>query len=782
MIKFAKILVRDSSSMKRFTYILTSLLVVLSLSTRFSFAQTETSADTETSVRSERPKIGLVLSGGGAKGLAHVGVLKAIDKAGLSVDYVTGTSMGAIIAAMYATGYSGDEIGVIAQSMDWSGAILGGINYQNISIENKDDFESFAFDVPVENYIHPQPFSTGVLEPIEVALKFSEVFFPVYKIKDFSKLQIPFKCIATDLRNGEAVILDKGDLPFAVRSSMAIPGAFSATSYKGTKLVDGGIVRNFPVKDVREMGAEFVIGVNLFHGLTDPSDLTNPMDVMMQATNFRDANDLVDEKCICDMIIEPDVSKYNAASFGSADVISAIGDTIGEDFYPLFKQLADSLYNTYGVPYSKKNRMKPYSKTVYIEDFEIEGLKYTDKSLFLHNAQMRPFTQYTPVEINECFRHAYSTDYYSNLRYELIPTDSVSNHVRLRCLVTENPMQKLRIGLNYNTFTGAGLILGYQMKNLLGLHSTTNIKIAISETFRLRVNNRLNFGHRFNNFFDQEYAFSNFEIPIYGNRTKSKVYRYIHNDVHLTLGRVLTPNSLINVTAGFEVFRLKPEVSSIEDGRVSNAYIKLGRYRNTLDRKFYPNKGVKFDTEIYAALFPHYKHINGKLDDTFSLFSNIEQDHIFRASFKGLMCQAINNKASLIEAVSLNASWGDKIFVHKTFLGGVQEIMPCHTTFYGLTAAQKNVSTLGMARIGLQYRLFGEIVVQAHWNSALILSSIDKYFGEDKKPFRITNDDIIHGAGITAAYIAFSRLPFDLTLMYSPDYKFNINVNVGFLF
>ena len=126
----------------------------------------------------------------------------------------------------------------------------------------------------------------------------------MYDVKDFHQFPIPFQCVATDLSNGKAVVLSKGEIVKSIRSSMAIPGVFSAVSYENTKLVDGGIVRNFPVQDVVKMGADFVIGVNLFNGLSHSSNMRTAFDVMYQITNYRDADDLIKEKQICDLIGE----------------------------------------------------------------------------------------------------------------------------------------------------------------------------------------------------------------------------------------------------------------------------------------------------------------------------------------------------------------------------------------------------------------------------------------------------------------------------------------------
>ena len=244
-----------------------------------------------------RPKIGLVLSGGGAKGLAHIGILKAIDSAGLKVDYITGTSMGSIIGGLYAIGYSADTIEKIAKSIDWDLLLSNQSSMRSMIMDEKDEYGKYIIELPWVN--HWFRFSTGVIEGEELWLKFSELFRPVYNIKDFSKFSIPFRCIATDISTGEAVELDSGEIVKAVRASMAIPSIFTAVEYGGHKLVDGGVVRNFPVTDVRKMGADIVIGDNVAGPLRSPDQVTNALQVLLQVAFFREAADTRTQIPLC---------------------------------------------------------------------------------------------------------------------------------------------------------------------------------------------------------------------------------------------------------------------------------------------------------------------------------------------------------------------------------------------------------------------------------------------------------------------------------------------------
>src|SRR5688572_20433101 len=169
--------------------------------------------------QSQRPKIGLTLSGGGAKGLAHIGILKALDSAGIKVDYITGTSMGSIIGGLYAIGYTSADIEKIAMKTDWDEMLTNQSSLRSIVMEEKEEYSKYAIELPCVNNGFKLP--SGFVESEELWLKFADLFFPVYNIKDFSKFNIPFNCISADIETGEAVVSDSGEIVTAVRSSMA---------------------------------------------------------------------------------------------------------------------------------------------------------------------------------------------------------------------------------------------------------------------------------------------------------------------------------------------------------------------------------------------------------------------------------------------------------------------------------------------------------------------------------------------------------------------------------
>ena len=232
------------------------------------------------STRIERPKVGLVLSGGGAKGFAHIGVLKKIRDAGIEVDYISGTSMGSIVGGLYAIGYSPEYIEELVRSQNWIDIFLDKIDRRDLPLDEKSYNEQQFINFPVSEKTVSLPF--GIKYGQSISLLLSELVTPVHQIRDFSNFQTPFLCIATDISNGESVVLNKGNLAESMRASMAIPTVITPVTIDGKLLVDGGLVNNFPAKELAERGCDIIIGVDVQHAtdyqISDLSSITAILD------------------------------------------------------------------------------------------------------------------------------------------------------------------------------------------------------------------------------------------------------------------------------------------------------------------------------------------------------------------------------------------------------------------------------------------------------------------------------------------------------------------------
>ncbi len=204
----------------------------------------------------QRPKLGLALSGGGAKGIAHIGVLKVLEEAGLVPDYIAGTSMGSLVGALYAIGYTTEEMTGIITNMDWNVILANKVSFDKVTFEEKKYYGRYIAEFPYKKGKINLP--KGVIEGQELSMLLSRLTRAVHGINDFHDFPIPFECIGADITTGESIVLDHGSLPQAMRASMAIPSIFTPVEIGDHYLVDGGLLRNFPVQNVIDMGADIV--------------------------------------------------------------------------------------------------------------------------------------------------------------------------------------------------------------------------------------------------------------------------------------------------------------------------------------------------------------------------------------------------------------------------------------------------------------------------------------------------------------------------------------------
>ncbi|MGB5317061.1 MAG: patatin-like phospholipase family protein, partial [Robiginitalea sp.] len=230
-------------------------------------------------------KVGLVLSGGGAKGMAHIGVLKVIEEAGVRIDYIGGTSMGAIVGALYSSGYSATQLDSLFKSNDFSVLIQDELPRTAKPFYEKEAAERYALTLPFQKFKVSIPAALSGGQNIYNELV--QALYHVKDISDFNELPIPFFCIATDVETGEEVLLNKGYLPEAIMASGTFPSLFMPAEVDGKILIDGGVLNNYPIDRVRALGADIIIGVDVQHGLRVREELNSATEVLLQINNYR---------------------------------------------------------------------------------------------------------------------------------------------------------------------------------------------------------------------------------------------------------------------------------------------------------------------------------------------------------------------------------------------------------------------------------------------------------------------------------------------------------------
>ena len=339
----------------------------------------------------EKPKVGLVLSGGGAKGFAHIGVLKVIDSLGIKIDYISGTSMGAIIGSLYATGYSGKQLERMFESQDFDELINDKFPRSSKSFYDRENIEKYAISLPFDNFkiSFPSALSRGQ----NVYNLLYQLMLPVNEIKDFEKLPIPFFCIATDIETGESLILDKGRLAEAVTASGALPTLFQPVIIGDRILIDGGVTNNFPVEELRAKGMNIIIGVDVQDALKDRDYLKSALDILFQINNFKTISLMKNKAPLTDIYIKPDITNYSVISFNEGEDIIANGeaaaranmskllDAKNKQAHSNFKQKGIRPLDSISISSIKITGNERYTRSYILGKLKIKGdgnISYTD--------------------------------------------------------------------------------------------------------------------------------------------------------------------------------------------------------------------------------------------------------------------------------------------------------------------------------------------------------------------------------------------------------------------
>lgn len=428
-----------------------------------------------------RPKIGLVLSGGAAKGLAHIGVLKVLEEAGIPIDMVAGTSMGSIVGGLYALGYSADSLEKIALSQNWASLLLDEISRNNYSNDEKDEFDKYMISFPVKNLRPRLP--GGLKTGQNISLFLNRLTLPAFNISDFSQLPRPFLCIAADIVTGEEVVLTKGNLAQALRASMAIPSVFTPVKIDNHLLVDGGIVNNFPADHLKEMGADIIIGVNLGFRLHPENELNSLSSILEQSVFFRAAERNKQNQKLVDILIQPDVYKnFTAASFNEAARLIAEGERAARAVWPQLKALADSLAK---YPPSSPLPVISAPESLYITNIEMNGLENVSKSFVLNKIKLDIPGNYTIRDIENAVELLYGTRFFSKVEYSL--EQNPDSGLVLTFDLNEIDYDLLRVGGKYDSDYKATLFVNSTFRNLLLKGSRLTLDFRLGEISRIKA-------------------------------------------------------------------------------------------------------------------------------------------------------------------------------------------------------------------------------------------------------------------------------------------------------
>jgi len=393
----------------------------------------------------ERPKVGLALSGGGARGLAHIGVLKVLEEIGLPMDYISGTSMGSIVGGLYAAGYTPNQISGLVKEVDWQEAFSSAPNRRLLRYDKKQE-QKYLLEVGLAAEGVELP--GGLLSGYKLSALLNGLCLPVAHIRDFNRLPIPYRAVATDIVNGDVVILQDGSLAEAMRISMAVPGVFPPYQYKGRLLVDGGLVQNLPVQTVKDMGAQVVIAVDVSTPLRTRDNLKNFIQVLDQTMAIQMIKSTQDQARLADLVIRPNLDKYASADFDQSEPIEEAGLKAGQEMAAALRGLARAK----GIPLEPYTRpgLKPV-ETLIVAGIDLDG-PAVYRAEVKRMAPYKPGQKITTAQLDDVVQKLYGLGTLEYVSYEILPEKDGRSQVRFRLepkrLGAVSGRMSLRMGVN----------------------------------------------------------------------------------------------------------------------------------------------------------------------------------------------------------------------------------------------------------------------------------------------------------------------------------------------
>lgn len=538
--------------------IITLLLMLLAVAPA-TFAQTDTTT------LGQRPKIGLVLSGGGAKGAAHIGVIKYIEELGIPIDYVAGTSMGSIVGGLYSLGYSADEMLAIISNVDWDRLISNKVDREKISFREKYDHSRQIINIPFsirgenKGEMLSQSFRNSLPEGLvsgdNLLNLFNSLTLGYAEPMSFDDLPVPFLCMATNMITGNADVLDSGEITTSLRASMAIPILFDPVRIGDYLYADGGLVCNFPADQCRAKGADFIIGVSMSPGLEDDADklssLPSQVKQLKEIITDREV-DSYDEKC--EIMIRPELDGVGMLSFDAESVARIMNSgyeaarEYEADFMALLATLESQGYQVEERQVEKKAKNIVNDEQL-ITAVEFEGVDPQLERWMRRKCKVKSGEYATKNTIDESLSLFFGTGNFSNITYTLHDDPAESDGYILRFKFVEKVPHEFGLGLSLDSQELLSMLLhlGINHNRINGFKADLNTKLSRNQ--RLSLN--LSYGHQLSPRINLEYYYSNSDIDLYDYGVLDMNIRYMKHNFRLYLSE--TYSRTVKVAAGIDL-------------------------------------------------------------------------------------------------------------------------------------------------------------------------------------------------------------------------------------
>jgi NTE family protein len=576
------------------------LLISLLIFTQISLGQEPVNPD-------KTPKIGLVLSGGGAKGLAHIGVLKVIDSLGIKIDYIGGTSMGAVIGGLYASGYSGKQLDSIFSHVDVDALLQDFTPRDSKNFYQKRNDEIYALTLPFDGFKLglPSALSKGMYNYNLL----SRLTKHVSHIKNFNDLPIPFFCIATNIETGKEIILNRGVLPQSMLASGALPTLYNPVEIDGELLIDGGVINNYPIEEVKRLGATIIIGVDVQDGLKSREELKGATGMLTQIANYNMIEKMGNKIGQTDLYIKPDIKGFTVVSFEKGKTIIRKGVNAAN------KSIDDLQKIKY---IQEKNYVEPKSfqvknvDSIYVKHIQINNLRNFTRSYVIGKLKFKPDNKISFATFEKGMNNLNASQSFQSIYYDFERNED--GEKLILDLKEKKSTTFLKLGLHYDELLKSGLLINFTKNKIFAKNDVISLDFVVGDNIRYNLNYYIDNGFYWSFGFNSRYTGFNRNVPNdfnngvtfsdFGLNSINIDYSDFTNQAYL---QTIFAQKF-SIGAGIELKHLKISSETLENTRPifeNSDYFSIYGYMkyDSFDNKYFPKKGWYFNGDIKSFLY-----------------------------------------------------------------------------------------------------------------------------------------------------------------------------------
>lgn len=745
----------------------------------------------------EKPQVALVLSGGGAKGIAHIPLLQTLDSLGIVPDLIVGTSMGSVVGGLYAMGYSGDSIAVLVKNIDWNELLGGDISLIDVSVEEKSEFKKYLIDLDL---IKGKPkLSSALLKDQKLREYMSILTYPVFNITDFDNLSIPYRAVTTDIVNGNEIIIGKGSLSLAMRASMSIPGVFKPIPYENTLLVDGGVLNNFPVDIAKNMGDYFIIGSDVGGGMEPKEKLDNIATLLFQAAMLTSNLKNPENRKLCDILIDhvPYLT-YSTGDFEKGNELYEEGKLATQLNISVLATLANKLH-----AYKQRiHKLPELENEIILDTIIYNNISKGNLDLVKARTNLLPHKKYTAEDIINGIDRAMGTTRFSQIAYHGVTNEE---ETKLYLDGFEHSKNQIKGSLHYDSYRSVGLVINYTGRNIIGQASRFLISVDIAEQPRYRLEYQKNFGDE-KTFWWRSEIFGEYlkqKVFVNGESADDMQYNYFQFDNQINKN-INSFKSYVGIGINYENTSIKPTTNTdftdnildLKQYYFNNLEVYAHYKYSNMNKVFYPTEGTFLQAYLGRSLLHDVDleyadettpDVKGETNSFTRLGLNFEKRIPFHKNITGIF----GATAGFIFEDPLKSekvTFTDYGYAAKYFLGGnLINQRKGRFIFPGLHEDELSVNQFLKLNLALQFSPIKKLYLTPHLNVASVgFGDFNEYIKDVVSPNGNWQDMMetssLISAGATLSYESFLG-PIDFDVSWVNDInKVRVFFSIGLQF